>query len=168
MADSEYINDEAMRHYYQKFYKFLDATFKSKQVQVQYIIVTAVKQVLPWLRAMDLIILTSLPHGIYVKLSESGDDSITTAQNPSGPPTICLFVFLSLKLIKLILLEMLGDPISSPKYVLIALLLCSVFWISPSCAGIDVSLTLNIPAGVRECLHQPLVEGVEYELEYQV
>jgi len=39
--------------------------------------------------------------------------------------------------------------------------------LTPSQA-IDVSVTINIAAGTIECLHQSLVKGVEYEVEYQV
>jgi len=34
--------------------------------------------------------------------------------------------------------------------------------------SLDVSLTLSIPPRKRECLHQAMTEGVQYEVEYQV
>jgi len=34
--------------------------------------------------------------------------------------------------------------------------------------SIDVSLTLSIPPRRRECFHETVNEGVEYEVEYQV
>jgi protein ERP2 len=35
-------------------------------------------------------------------------------------------------------------------------------------SAIDVSLTVDVAAGVRECLHHPITKGVDYEVEYQV
>ena len=34
--------------------------------------------------------------------------------------------------------------------------------------GTDVALTLHVDAGSVDCFHQPMVEGVDYEVEYQV
>jgi len=34
--------------------------------------------------------------------------------------------------------------------------------------SVDISFTLSIPPKRRECLHETMNEGVEYEVEYQV
>ena len=34
--------------------------------------------------------------------------------------------------------------------------------------SLDVSFTLSIPPRRRDCFHQAITEGVEYEVEYQV
>jgi len=34
--------------------------------------------------------------------------------------------------------------------------------------SLDISLTLSVPPRKRECLHETVKEGIEYEVEYQV
>ena len=51
-------------------------------------------------------------------------------------------------------------------WCLVCLLLTLFCWkLSES---LDISLTLSIPPRKRECFHETVNEGVEYEVEYQV